>query len=170
MRLPITSGGTPPCFGREWDPNEPACAGGLDPVARDPRTGSHKLDHCPFFTSCGARTQALREPQPPAVSAFYQQLGRAAAAAPLAIAPAPAAAPRPQGLPLSAPSAIVHPASTYQLNYVVPGYLSVPEPRADGESIWRLLGRLVLRAVLKALGQELAHFADTHPLKKEDRR
>ena len=77
--------------------------------------------------------------------------------------------PRPQAPAVSIPGAIVHPASTYQLNYVVPSYLSVPEPRAVGESIWRLLARLVLRAILKALGHELAHFADTIPLKKEDR-
>jgi hypothetical protein len=162
------TGGTPPCFGREWDPSEPACAGGLDPVARDPRTGSHKLEACPYFTSCGARTQGLREAQTPTVSAFYQQLGKAAAASPLAPAPI-ALATRPQIATAPVPGAAIHPASTYQLNYVVPGYLSVPEPRADGESVWRVLGRLVLRAILKALGQELAHFADTHPLKKEDR-
>jgi hypothetical protein len=162
-------GGTPPCFGREWDPNEPACAGGLDPVARDPRTQSHKLDPCPYFTSCGARVQGAREATSPTVSAFYQQLGRTAVGAPTAaaITPSTALASRVPAAPVTLPPATVHAASTYQLNYVVPAYLSVPEPQREGESLWRVLGRLILRAILKALGQELAHFADTHPLQRK---
>lgn len=62
-------------------------------------------------------------------------------------------------------AAMQYPAPTYQLQYMVPGYLSVPEMRMHGESIWGLLGREVVRAMGKALGHTVANFFDTHPFR-----
>jgi hypothetical protein len=52
------------------------------------------------------------------------------------------------------------PAAQYQLNYQVPGYLTVPEERADGEGLMSVLFREMCRGTGKAAGQVLAHFFD----------
>ena len=52
------------------------------------------------------------------------------------------------------------PAAQYQLNYQVPGYLTVPEDRADGEGLMSVLFREMCRGTGKAAGQVLAHFFD----------
>lgn len=50
----------PSCFGTDWDSKEPECAGGPHPTRRNPRTGSHVLDACDWYLSCGARTNASK--------------------------------------------------------------------------------------------------------------
>lgn len=54
-------------------------------------------------------------------------------------------------------------------NFGVPSYLSSREPRA-GRGFWRPLGNEVLRGVMKAVGQVLAHGADHYTLFTEDDR
>ena len=57
------------------------------------------------------------------------------------------------------------PASTYQLNYISPPFLSQPEVRRDGETMWAVLGRETVRSMLKAAGQAFAHHFDSRLLK-----
>jgi hypothetical protein len=59
-----------------------------------------------------------------------------------------------------------HPAPMYQLNYMMPGYLSVPEERLPGESLWGVLLREVFRSMFKALGHSVSHFFDARPLRE----
>lgn len=47
----------PDCFGKEWDPEEPECAGGLDPNYEGPN-GTHVRTRCNLFSSCSSHTQA----------------------------------------------------------------------------------------------------------------
>jgi hypothetical protein len=56
-----------------------------------------------------------------------------------------------------------YPAPAYQLNYMMPGYLTVPEVRQPGESIWNVLAREVARGLFKSAGHTVSHFMDTHP-------
>lgn len=50
----------PSCFGVDWDKNEPECAGGPHPTRRNPKTGTHVLERCDFYTSCGAKVAAAK--------------------------------------------------------------------------------------------------------------
>jgi hypothetical protein len=56
------------------------------------------------------------------------------------------------------------PANTYQLNYTMPAYLSVPEAQHPGESLWAVLFREVIRSLLKSAGHSIAHFFDSRPM------
>jgi hypothetical protein len=58
-----------------------------------------------------------------------------------------------------------YPASTYQLNYHVPGYLSVPEVRTYQGSFWGTLFREVARALGKAAGHTAAAYFDSQPFR-----
>lgn len=58
-----------------------------------------------------------------------------------------------------------YPAPSYQLNYQVPGYLSVPEVRTYGGSVWGILGREAVRAALKAMGHTIAAYFDMNPFR-----
>lgn len=57
-----------------------------------------------------------------------------------------------------------YPAGNYQLNYMVPTYLSQPETRRPGETVWPALLREILRGVGKSLGHTLASFFDRTPM------
>ena len=43
----------PTCFGKSWDPKDPACRGGTDPAYTNQRDGSHVRERCDWFTVCG---------------------------------------------------------------------------------------------------------------------
>jgi hypothetical protein len=58
-----------------------------------------------------------------------------------------------------------YPAPAYQLNYMMPGYLSAPEVRHEGEGLLPVLGREVIRSVFKALGHSVSHFFDVRVMK-----
>jgi len=58
-----------------------------------------------------------------------------------------------------------YPATNYQLNYQMPGYLSVPEERQPGEGIMPVLGREVFRSMFKAVGHSVSHFFDVRPMR-----
>lgn len=81
------------------------------------------------------------------------------------VATVPQTVPQPQAPAQYMPGATVHAASTWQLNYTSPPFLSVPETPQPGESIWRLLMREVLRAMGKGAGHAIASFFDSRPLK-----
>ena len=209
----------PPCFGADWDKNEPECAGGPDASFApkpgedtggfDAPSGSHVRRQCVWFQSCGARVAAQKNANGTLISA-QQVLHRPGPA------PAPAPQPRPQPVPsgpqnfaqwlstsqrthtqvqqqaaaqqvrppVQQPQVPVYPQQQYQqqyqqpyatgpvqpstawhLNYQMPGYLSEPEVRHPGESLWAVLLREVLRAMGKALGHSVSHFFDSRSFK-----
>lgn len=50
------------------------------------------------------------------------------------------------------------------MDMYVPKYLSTPEPRAPGQSVWAVLGREVMRGVMKAAGHTVASYWDRTPI------
>ena len=74
--------------------------------------------------------------------------------------------PQPPQLHAYPQALIQHPAPTYQLNYQMPGYLSVPEVREAGEGLLAVLFREVLRSMFKATGHSVSHFFDTRPFRQ----
>ena len=77
--------------------------------------------------------------------------------------PVPAQQPQPQMIPV--PQQYQYPAPAYQLQYMVPGYLSVHEQRLEGDSYSGMLIREVVRGALKAAGHTLANFFDMNPFR-----
>lgn len=176
----------PICFGtHHWNPNEPECKGGADPKYTHPGNGSHVREICDHFRECGARSTAARmstnivpasqltRPQAPSfpivppvprqqdATTFREHMQRYQQQ--LAQTPAPQ---YPYSAHPPAPAMqYQYPAPTYQLQYLVPSYLSVPEQRVYGGSLWGHLGRELLRAALKATGHTLAAYFDTHPFR-----
>lgn len=61
-----------------------------------------------------------------------------------------------------------YPAGHYQLNYMMPGYLTEPEVRSPGESVWSVLGREILRGVGKSFGHTVSHFFDANALRRPE--
>jgi hypothetical protein len=184
----------PPCFGdaEEWDPEDVACTGGMDPLYRH-ENGSKVRDRCFVFEACGARAQAAklepnqarlldpksllghRTPQPSAAGSFNRAFSSAYSPpsnvstsarpvlGPSQPAPAPlATVPRPQVPAPYVPPTHVPP------GYHLPPFLLVPEPRGE-DSFWSFIVRTAARAVGKALGHSIAHVFDTHPLKPPER-
>lgn len=159
--------------------------------------GTNIRDMCDWYQSCGARCAAMKNAngqlvpaqqlvRPPQAQApvtnqpttFSQWLGQAAreqrVAAPSAAnatqvrMPTTPTAPTQQQQPVQVlPSAGVQPATMWQLNYAMPSYLTTPEIRHPGESIWLVLLREVLRATGKAIGHAVAHFFDARALKEK---
>jgi hypothetical protein len=181
---------TPSCFARDWDKDAPECAGGKDATYTNPRTGLNVREPCSFFSSCGARVQASRmaasgvipashlvrppiltpPPTPPASMGDYLRQRQAEFAAveqarglPYMRPPIPA--PGPQPYPQQQ---VHHPGQVWNLNYGMPGYLSVPEERMDGEGLKSVLLREVIRGVFKAIGHVLAHFFDSRRIKEKN--
>lgn len=174
---------TPDCFGQMWDPKEAACFGGLDMLYTS-KTGSHIRERCRFFDACGAKLQASRNAslQRPPIQSFHFP----APVQPPPIRPVTSAAANRAVAPMSQPMAMqpyqpqvpqqhqqyqpppgaYHPAPTYQFNHGIPNYISVAEPRAADESIWAVLFRELIRAVLKSLGHTVSYFADRTPIKQ----
>ena len=58
----------------------------------------------------------------------------------------------------------IDPIKLQAVNYGMPSYLSVSEPRSDG--FWAPFGREILRGMGKALGHSIAHFFDHVTLKR----
>lgn len=50
------------------------------------------------------------------------------------------------------------------VNYQMPGYLTVPEARGEGDSLLGMLFRTLFRSVMKAGGHSFSHFWDTMPM------
>jgi hypothetical protein len=180
----------PSCFGREWNKNEPECAGGPDQGFTHPKSGLHVREPCNFFQSCGVRTQALRQAQSAVVPP--QQLLRPPQQTPQTFAdfmrlknaeyaeqqrvqamggvrpPTPVVQPQQQvQQQVHVMGAPHHPAPVYQLNYMMPGYLSMPEERLPGEGLFPVLLREVIRSMLKALGHSVSHFFDARSFKEK---
>lgn len=183
----------PNCFAQQWDKNEAACAGGADPDFLHPTTGLHVRDQCNFFQACGTRTTAMRNAQnfipvqqlvrPPLVTPPPQALVHTSPSnfgqylqqqsenyaermrreqAQRQQQPQYLQQPPQAYLPQNGYAA--HPAPTYQLNYMMPGYLTTPEIRQPGESMWSVLFREIARSVLKSMGHSVAHFFDSRPM------
>ena len=172
---------TPPtCYGLEWNRAAAECSGGADALYTHPNRGDHVRDQCPWFASCGARTQAMRSPPPIPVSQLVRPPNPVVPQSPGAYVEAhrQAAFPLPHLPPPQPPQmqpqyyaqrAPVNPqqqARAYELNYTIPAYLSTPEVREPGESIWSVAIREAIRAVFKALGHTVAHFFDANVLKQ----
>jgi hypothetical protein len=186
---PLQRDVVPVCFGKEWDPREPECTGGPDPNFND-ANGGHVRQQCEVFSRCGARTQQLKNaggnlispqtlvrpplitppPQQPKTFSDYmnrtnaewvEKQRREAMAAPRPVQAAPTWTP-PMGQSLHS----VHsPAHRYELNYTMPGYLTVPEERAEGEGLMAVLFREIVRAIFKAVGHTIAHSFDSRKMK-----
>jgi len=177
----------PKCFGKAWDDRAAACAGGLDPTYKDPETGSHIRERCIFFTTCGARVQAGRMQQ----LIPQNQLVRPPALPPVQTLAAPNQAAQLAQLmkQLEAMQQIIHqqnlqlanrhgmstnplqpmlPTQMMAVEYRMPGYLSVPEPRTKTASVWTVLSREIARSMFKSAGHTLANFWDTTPLGKAE--
>lgn len=230
----------PSCFGKQWESNDPQCAGGRDPAYTDPVTGSHIRERCAYYSACGTRVQVARStsstsstPQPtqlvpaqnltrpvwgvqqrqqpppatpattptantspvpaqvlaqyPWMQAFMQQMMQQPPAQPQlppiqnwdgamqhfvqALAHHLHGAPQGYGpIPMQGrpaqPTAFVPPNAVYgqapmmPVNFMMPGYLSVPEVRRPGDSLLGLLGREVARSLFKAGGHTVANFFD----------
>jgi hypothetical protein len=194
MNMQAVTESVPNCFGKEWDKNEPECAGGHDANFTHPVTHQHVREQCRFFQTCGVRTQAQRAAfhvpvgnvvrQNPAVAvagppqtfadflkqqqAIHVEAQRQAALSG-ARPPAPVVGQQPQATaaqPWVASGVVHHPAPVYQLNYMSPPFLSVPEIQMAGETIWQVLLREVFRSMFKALGHAVAHFFDARRLRE----
>lgn len=165
----------PECFGSHlWDPRSSECSGGADITYTHPGTGSHVRPKCDFFAACGAKVQALRSTAQRAmvpVTPTFPTPFRPAASGAIARMQTP---PMSQQMQQVQPQQMMvpmqmqgpyYPATTYQFNHGIPGYLSVPEPRLPGESVWTVLLREVLRGLLKSAGHSVSYFVDQHPLK-----
>jgi hypothetical protein len=61
----------------------------------------------------------------------------------------------------------VQSAGMMSVDYKMPGYLTVPEPK--GGSVWNMLGRSVVRSAFKSVGHTLANFWDITPLGDDDK-
>jgi hypothetical protein len=177
----------PTCFGDSCDPNEAACAGGPDPKFVHPKNGSHVRPPCDFFQMCGTYTRAKKVasqqvippqslirptapmvpvgPPAPPESTFRAYIQQQMAQRPVPIAYPPVPAPYPQAPIIPVPQQYQYPAPAYQLQYMVPGYITVPEQRMEGESYGGLLMRELLRGGLKAMGHTLANFFDMNPFR-----
>lgn len=165
----------PECFGSHlWDPRSTECTGGADITYTHPVTGSHVRPKCDFFTSCGAKVQALRSsaqramvPAPPTMPQPY----RPAASGAVARMQTPPMSQQMQPIqpqPMMGPVQMAgpwYPAATYQFNHGIPGYLSVPEPRLPGESVWTVLLREILRGIIKSAGHTVSYFVDQTPMR-----
>lgn len=197
VSVSTTRSEVPECFGKEWDKNAAECAGGPDQNFTHPKSGLHVREQCSFFQSCGSRTQAksltqgvippqqlVRPPQPPQPQAqpqtfadfmraknaeWAEQQRVSAMQAPRPSAPVvPQQQQQQQHVPVMH-TAVNRPASVYQLNYEMPGYLTTPEPRMDGETLWPVLMREVIRSMLKALGHSVSHFFDARAFREKEK-
>lgn len=59
------------CFSLSWEEGHPECAGGVDPLHTNPRTGTHALDRCALYDECG-RAFKMKEAQKKLASAAQQ--------------------------------------------------------------------------------------------------
>lgn len=160
----------PSCYGSLWDGTSPECRGGVDPAYKNEETGSNLRDRCKWFDSCGSRTQAAKQSQyvdprnlvrnnvvptiqplqqpPPFQSKFNPP-------------PPVQQVIRPAYPPMQQAPVQVNQMGMMPVNYQMPGYLSVPEVRYEGEGFMKILWRTVLRAVGKSVGHSVSHLFDT---------
>lgn len=188
---------TPSCYGKDWDKNVPECAGGPDPNYTHPQTQQHIREQCNFFQSCGVRVQAARSaqvippqnlvrppivPPPPApapgqtfrdyvqaTSAAHLEATRqqALAGARPPIVPSQPTWQQQQQHPTMYQGHAQYPAPMYQLNYQMPGYLTVSEERLPGESLWVVVALEIVRSLIKAFGHSLAHAVDVRRIREK---
>lgn len=176
----------PKCYGLSWDDTQPKCAGGRDATYTDDH-GSHIRERCDFFGSCGARVQASRQLIQP------QQLVRTPAPAiPPPFVPSPSLAQTQQiqvlmqqmeqmrqtiqqqntqlhsQQPRYTSGYTPQPVQSQMMatEFSMPRYLTVPEPRGV-TSIWSLLGREIVRSIMKSAGHTMANFWDTTPIGRD---
>lgn len=176
----------PSCFGKSWDPATVECKGGLDPSYSNPRDQTHRRDQCSWFHACSQQTRAPAPVPPPLIQPRSLLQSRPDPEPPRPAAPAytpprpPTYTPQAQ-LPPAAPhmpapaqhysyAAPIQPVQHYQqppqlYGSQIPQYLSVPEPVDDGPYT-HSLGRTILRALCKALGQSFASYIDTNPFRR----
>jgi hypothetical protein len=163
---------TPDCFGHLWDAKAPECAGGVDLMYTNKQSGSHIRERCRFFDSCGSKVQATRaaamKATVPSQSWTFPrpQSSAEASRAQVPQMSQPMAPQQQQPQQQMVPHGLWYPAPTYQFNHGIPNYLTTPEPRAPGESIWMSLVRELLRGVIKSFGHTVAYFVDTTPVKR----
>jgi hypothetical protein len=173
----------PECHGKFWDRSAVECEGGLDPAYEDGRAGTiqrtcategreattaeqeilnkrNLRPRCDFYSSCAAKQQ---------LSKFQGERHKAEVATQQHVHVAP---PQRQ---VTVPTHVtqqmqVQPQQMqpgYQqmmpVNYQMPAYLTVPEQRTNGQSMFNLLGREIFRGMGKSLGHTVAHFFDQNP-------
>jgi hypothetical protein len=171
----------PPCFGKSWERNDPACAGGTDPAFED-ENGGHVRERCGYFDTCGARVQAgrmeaaknlipatslarpwIRPPGNPQPSSPAPMQTTQNFAMQQLLQQLQAAMVKQGGAPPQIPSSFGY-QQMMPVNFSIPQYLTVREDRKPGESIFGMLGRELFRSVGKSLGHTLGNFFDTTPL------
>ena len=170
----------PDCFGKHWDARAPECSGGVDLMFTNKATGSHVRERCRFFDSCGAKVQATRMAAQQAIQSYnFPAPAQSPQIQPVVSAAASRAqipqmsqqmgpqAVQQQGQPMMLVQGQWHPAPTYQFNHGIPHYLTTPEPRRGGESIWVVLFRELLRGIIKSAGHTVSYFVDTTPLRQQ---
>lgn len=72
-----------------------------------------------------------------------------------------------QRVPISTPGTYQSP-QMMAMDMSIPKYLTAPEPLEEGQSVWNILGREVLRGVMKAAGHTMASFWDRTPIGSRD--
>lgn len=183
----------PSCYGGPlWDPKAKECAGGIDPAFTS-EDGGHQRARCMFFESCGTKLQAtrmesarnlidsrnlvrkdvpllgparpLQQEHAPSIAGYVERFAQSLAQQQGQYAQTQA---RPIHLPLPQQMQQVPQQYGYQqmmpVNYQMPAYLTTPEERAEGESFWAVLGRVLLRSIGKSIGHSIANMFDTVPL------
>lgn len=145
----------PRCFGTEWSPTEPDCAGVKDPH------GKYKEAPCSFFSACGERkNQAVQEERPQRGVQSSQQAQPSQETQQIQTVVAPSSLTPGDSLPLSIIRYVTEPMPP------IHPYVTVPEPIEEGESPWNAFLRTLGRSLIKALGHTVAHHADQVPFKK----
>jgi hypothetical protein len=174
----------PPCFGKSWERNDPACAGGTDPAFVDDN-GGHIRDRCGYFDTCGARVQAGRmeqaRPLIPVASLtrpWQRPVGQPGPVVPYSPPPQQTtqqfamqqliqqftALAAKSGTPVAPMSPTMGLSQMMPVNYSIPQYLTVREDRKPGETVFGMLGREIFRSVGKSIGHTLGNFFDSTPL------
>ena len=161
---------TPDCFGQLWEARAPECAGGVDLMYTNKQTGSHVRERCRFFDACGAKVQATKKAAMQATIPQSWTFPKPQTSAEASRAQVPQMSqqmvPQQHQQQMPVMHGTWYPAPTYQFNHGIPNYLSMPEPRAPGESVWFSLMREILRGLIKSFGHTVAYFVDTTPVKR----
>lgn len=163
----------PACFADKWDPDDPTCAGGLDPAYIDPETKERRRPQCDFFESCGGRTRLrlLAEDTRPIYRGGIHHNGDIAAQVRqrLHTYPTPPTLYPRQAAPQSyaAPERRTYPQQSHQVVHDggAPPFLAVPEVRAEEDSFMSFALRTAFRSSMKGLFMGIAHLFDTTTIK-----
>jgi len=165
----------PDCFGdpKLYDPKCTECRGGYDPsFTEDP---GHIRPKCAVFEACGARSRAklasgglshystVQPQRPERPVTLTGKQGTPGALVPVNQQAQQVQFVHPQNLqPVQAP--VMVPAQMMPVNYGVPSYLSVLEPkRLKKGKKWKSLTCEVGRSIGKSVGHSIAFFFDSVP-------